>query len=160
MALTESQRSTLAAHIRANQDAGVVAALAIRDDQAVAAHYNEVSAFYVWREAVPPDEYREEITWTEVDTLNAGAARIWEWVTQNMTAPLDATKVNVRQGIADAFGAPTSTRAALIAVGKEQSTLCESIFATGTGTEGDPGVRDFIGTLPVDDVSRALNENP
>lgn len=160
MALTVDQRATLAAHIRANTDPDIVAAVAIRDDQAVAAHYNQVSAFYVWREAVPSEEYREAITWTEVDTLNAGAARIWEWITQNMTAPLDATKTNVRQGIADAFGAPTSTRAALIAVGKEQATLCESIFATGTGTEGAPGVREFVGTLPVDDVSRALNENP
>ena len=160
MALDITQRSILAAHIRANSDPAVVAALAIRDDQAIAAKYNEDSTFWVWRESVSPEEYREVMVWTEVDTMNAGDARIWEWITQNMTAPVDATKTNVRQGIQDAFQTSASTRAALVAVGKELTSLCESIFATGTGTEGDPGVRAFVGELPVDDVSRALNENP
>ena len=160
MALTVDQRATLAAHIRANTDPDVVAALAIRNDTELTRIYNEDSSFWVWRESVSPEEYREAITWTEVDTLNAGSARIWEWITQNMTAPLDATKSNVRQGIADAFGAPTSTRAALIAVGKELATLAQSIFATGTGTEGDPGIRVVTGDITTTDVGRALNENP
>lgn len=160
MALNVTQRATLAAHIRANTDPAVVAAVSIRDDQAVAAVYNQPSSFYVWRESVPAEDYREAIVWTEVDQLSAGAARIWEWITQNMTAPLNATSTNVRQGIADAFGPSTSSRGNLIAVGKEQATLAESLFATGTGSENSPGIRVFIGQVPVDDVSRALNENP
>ena len=96
----------------------------------------------------------------EVDTLNTGAARIWEWVTQNMTAPLDATSTNVRQGIADAFGAQTTTRANLLGIGKEACSVFESIYATGTGTDASPGVRTIVGNVSVVDLSTALNQNP
>lgn len=160
MALSESQRTVLAAHIRANLDSQVVAALAVRNDTELARLYNLDSTFWVWREAITPDEYREKMVWTEVDGLQAGKARIWEWITQNMTMNIDATKPNVRQGLADVFPQNQQTRGNLLSIAKEQASVAESIYATGTGTSPNPGVRTFVGDISIEDVGRALNDNP
>jgi hypothetical protein len=160
MALTEAQRTTLAAHIRANSDPDVVAALAIRNDTEITRLYNLDSSFYVWKTSVEPDDYRSAIVWTEVDTMNAGDARIWEWLTSNMTLAIDASDTNVRQGIADAFGAGTTTRDNLLAAGKRVATIAEEVFATGTGTEATPGDLVYKGSISTNDVGRALNDNP
>lgn len=160
MALTEAERVTLAAHIRANSDPAVVAALAVRNDTELTRLYNLDSSFIVWREAVEPEEYREAMVWTEIDGLQAGKARIWEWVTQGMTIAYDATKANVRAGLAEVFPSNQSTRAALLAISKEAASVAEEVFATGTGTDASPGVRVFVGAISTSDVGRALNENP
>jgi len=159
MALDENQRATLAAHIKANADLDVAAALAQRNDTELTRLYNLDSGFTVWREAVQPEEYREALVWTEIDALPAGKARIWEWITQGMTVSFDATKDNVRKGLADAFDGNMTTRGQMLAVAKELATVNQSIFATGTGTNADPGVRVATGPLTILDVGRALNEN-
>lgn len=160
MALTEAQRTTLAAHIRANTDPNVVAALGIRNDTEMTRLYNLNSTFYVWRTSVPPEEYREAMTWTEVDGLTAGKARIWDWITQGMTAAINTSKLNVRQGLSDAWAANTTTRANLLVIAKRFATVAEQIFASGTGTVGTPGTLGFEGTITTEDVGRALNDNP
>jgi hypothetical protein len=160
MSLTDAQYTTLANHIRSNTDPDVVAALAIRNDTELARLYNLDSSFYVWRSSVTPDEYRGAMVWTEVDTLNAGNARIWEWVTNYFTGNLDASDANVRQGIADAFGAGTTTRANLLALGKRLASVYETVFSTGTGAENDPGIAVVEGVVSVNDISKALNNNP
>lgn len=158
MPLTAEQRITLAAHIRANQSSEVIAALVGRNDSELARLYNLPSTFIIWRENIRPDEYREAIVWTEVDGLTAGKARIWEWISQNMTANLNASKAGVRQGIADAFVAGSGTRNGLLAVAKQAASIAEAVFATGTGTNAVPGVRTFVGVVTTEDIGRALNE--
>ena len=158
MTLSNAQFTTLANHIRANTDPDVVAALAIRNDTELARLYNLDSSFYVWRTSVTPDEYRGAMVWTEVDTLNAGNARIWEWVTNYFTGNLDASDANVRQGIADAFGAGTTTRANLLALGKRLASVYESVFSTGTGTEATPGIAVVDGQVTLTQISKALNQ--
>lgn len=160
MALDSTQRTTLAAHIRANTDPNVVTALSVRNDTELTRLYNLDSSFIVWRESVQPSEYREQMVWTEVDGLQAGKARIWEWITQNMTMSIDATKSNVRAGLAEVFPSNQTTRGQLLAIAKEAATLAQSLFATGAGTDADPGVRVVVGNISTTDVGKALNENP
>jgi hypothetical protein len=148
MSLTDAQYTTLANHIRANIEPEVVAALAIRNDTELAKLYNLDTDFYVWKTSITPDEY----------TLNAGNARIWEWVTNYFTGNLDASDANVRQGIADAFGAGTTTRANLLALGKRLASLYEEVFATGTGTEATPGTMVLQGPVTTKIMGKALNE--
>lgn len=157
--LTEEQRTILAAHIRANTDPDVVAALSIRNDKTLAKLYELPSEFIVWREAIRPEEYREVMVWTEVDGLQAGKARIWEWITQQMTKAIDATKANVRAGLAEVFPANQATRGQLLAIAKEAATVAQSVFATGAGTEESPGVRTFRGKVSIQEIGIALNEN-
>jgi len=158
MSLTNAQYTTLANHIRANIEPEVVAALAIRNDTELAKLYNLDTDFYVWKTSITPDEYRGAMVWTEVDTLNAGNARIWEWVTNYFTGNLDASDANVRQGIADAFGAGTTTRANLLELGKKLASLYEEVFATGTGTEATPGTMVLEGPVTLTQISKALNQ--
>ena len=160
MPLTTAQRVSLANHIRSNTDPDVVAALAGRNDTELARLYNLNSSFVVWRTNISPEEYREAINWTEVALLTDGQARIWEWVTQSMTAPIDASSANVRQGLSDTFAAGTSTRTDMLQVAKRFSNIGEQIFASGTGSNVSPGTLGFEGVITIDDIGRALNENP
>ena len=157
--LTTVQRTTLADALRADTDPDVVAALAIRNDTELTRLYNLSSTFVVWRTNVPVAEYRDALTWTEVDGLTAGKARIWEWVTGLMTMPLQANKLAVRQGLADCWAANSTTRASLLAVAKRFATKTEKLFTTGTGTTATPGDLVVEGTLTTEDVGRALNDN-
>ena len=157
--LTDAQATTLAAHIRANTDTDVVNALAIRNDTELARLYNLDSAFIVWRESITPTEYREAMDWTEVDNLPAGKARIWEWITEQMLREYDATKANIRAGLAEAWS-NGNTRDNLIAISKEATSLVESLYAAGTGTDVSPGIRVFVGNVTDIDVGKALNNNP
>ena len=157
-ALTDAQTQTLANALRGDTDPAVVTARTQRNDAELARLYNSDSTFVVWRTAIYPQEYREAIVWTAVDGLTAGKARIWEWITQGMTAPVDATKTNIRQGIADAWGASSATGLALQAVAKRPASKAEKLYVTGTGTTATPGLLVWEGPLQVNDVSRALNE--
>lgn len=156
--MTDAQTQTLAAALRADTDPAVVTARTQRNDAELARLYNGDTAFVVWRTAVYPREYREAIVWTAVDALSAGKARIWEWITQGMTAPIDATQTNIRQGIADAWGASSATGLALQATAKRPASKAEKLYVTGTGTSATPGLLTWEGPLQVNDVSRALNE--
>ncbi len=156
-AMTDAQLQTLAADIRASNDPEVVAALSIRNDAALTTLYRQPTAFVVWRTSIPSAEYREAITWTEVDGLTNGRARIWEWMTENGTRHLDASKPGIRQGLADAFAANTTTRANLLAVAKRQASRAEALFVSGAGTSGSPGLLGWEGPLQIGDVSDALN---
>lgn len=155
--LNDTQKMTLATYLRSATDPAVVAAVASRTDNVLAAWLNEDSTFIAWRSEVPVEEYRKAIVWTECDSLQAGKARIWEWVTANMTLPIDASDPAIRQGLADCWAANSSTRPALLAVAKRVATRCEALFASGTGTVADPGTLDFEGSISVGDVADALN---
>lgn len=156
--LTDAQTQVLATALRADTDPAVVTARTQRNDAELARLYNADSTFVVWRTAVSPQEYREAIVWTAVDGLTTGKARIWEWITQGMTAPIDATKTNIRQGIADAWGANSATGLALQAAAKRPASKAEKLYVTGNGTTANPGLLTWEGPLSVNDVSRALNE--
>ena len=159
--LTTAQQTTLAAAIRADTDPAVVAALDIRNDVALAELYNAASTYIVWKTNLQPSEYREAIIWTEVDALTTGSKyRIWEWLTMDMTAPIDASKTNVRQGIADCWASNTTTRGNLLAIAKRPATKAEKLFVTGTGTSASPGILGWEGILSYTDIGVALGANP
>lgn len=155
MILTNAQKQTLANHIRSNLDPAVVDALTRGAHGEISDIYNQESSFIIWRESIEPSEYKEALVWTEVDGLQAGKARIWEWLTEQMTAPIDASSANVRQGLSDVF--PQSTRGNLLAIAKTPASLAQSIFATGDGTTSSPGTLVVKGKLTTSDVGDILN---
>ena len=154
--LTDTQLAVFSAALAAETDADLVALRDAGNTGGVAAWYNEDSSFWVWRTSVPVGEYRDALTWTEVDLLTAGKARIWEWLTGLMTLPLQPSKQAVRQGLADCWASNSATRPALIAISKRLATRGEEIFATGTGTEATPGDLVFEGSITNEDVIKAL----
>ena len=146
--LTDAQKVTLKADILANAD--TLACYEIGNLDCLEKLYNALAspAFVVWKTDLQPAEYREAIVWTEVDALTTGSKyRIWEWLTMGMTAPIDASKVNVRQGIADCWASNTTTRTNLLAAAKRNASRIEKLFATGTGSTASPAVMAVEGPI-------------
>ena len=158
MSLTDAQFSILAADIRGNADPDIQAAHAAGNHTELARLYNEDGAAFIWRPSIPPEEYASALDWTEVDNLSAGKARVWEWATQNQTAPLDATNQNLRAGIAQAFGGQSNTTANLTAIAKRRASIYEGLFIEGNGTEQTPGVATVYGPVNINIIGRALSK--
>jgi len=109
----------------------------------IAAYYKQMSSpdFWVYRTSIQPDEYRKAIVWTEVDQMQAGKARIWEWITARMTLPIDVSDPAVRQGLNDAFGNST-TKTQMLAIASRNANLIEKLLADvsgGSGASQTPG---------------------
>ena len=145
--LTDAQKVTIKADILANAD--TLAAYNNGNLDALEKLYNAEAApaFVVWKTGVTPAEYRDAIVWTEVDALTVGKARIWEWITQNMTAPINAASVNVRQGLLDCWASNTTTRTQLTAAAKRNASRIEKLFATGTGSTASPATMVVEGPI-------------
>jgi hypothetical protein len=157
--LTTAQLTTLKAAILAETDATFVDYRSQGATGAMANWLNQITnpAWIVWRTDVSPNEYRDAITWTEVDALTTGSKyRIWEWLTMSMTAPIDFSRLNVRQGLQDCWASNTTTRASLLVVAKRTATRAEKLFSTGTGTTATPATLGFEGSLSPDDIVSAL----
>ena len=158
--LTPAQLQTLAGAIRADQDAAVVAALAIRNDTELARLYNaEASpAFYLWRVQYTPDQMRTAVMngITQLDALTASKRDSLLWLVQGT---VDMSKAATQAAINDLCGSQNTLKAALTDGGKRLANKVEKLlFATGTGSLASPATTAAEGTVSVDEVSRALNE--
>lgn len=156
MALTTNELSVLKAHALTIPE--MVTAVSVGDDQAIADYFNTLTSIYAWRSYIPPEEYTEVIEWDETAALTTGRARVWEWITSNQTKPLDASKVNVRSGLAKAFqgSQAAATRNGLLGIATRLMTLAESLLVVNDGSAGtttDGKTMTFEGTISVRDAS-------
>lgn len=161
--LTSAQASALKAAVTASTDPIIVALRAqwpgdvAAISQALADEFNKPAApaFIVWRTAVPVSEIlANAIGWTAVDALTVGKARIWEWMSK--LNQIDASKANIRQGIADCFGAASATTTQITAIAKRSATRFEQVFATGTGSTGSPATMTIEGVGTMQDFMDAF----
>jgi hypothetical protein len=159
--LTDAQMTTLAAHIRANTDPAVVAALDVRNDVLLAELYNADSTFVVWRRVLTPDAARAAIAGgaglAQLDNLTAGKRDSLLWVFSGDTVPANAAQ---RSAIEDLCGTQNTLKAAILAAQKRAATNAEAVFATGTGTSQSPGTLGWEGSVSFYDIGVALNANP
>jgi len=155
--LTLAQRAVLAADVNADPVLSALQPSSNAIYQIIDAYSEESSPVcVVWRTSIPAADYRDAIVWTEVDTLNTGDARTFEWLTEGLTAPIDASKSNVRQGIADAWAANTATRSNLLAIAKRTANRLEKLFSTGACSSGNPSTMTVEGSLEYQDVLQAM----
>lgn len=119
-------------------------------------------AFIVWRTLVTLSDITQNgFTWTLVDALNVGTARIWEWMFDNPDRAINPSKANIRQGIADVWSgsAPKlAVQTTVLGHCKRSATRAEKACATGAGTDATPATMTFEGQLSYQDVldARAL----
>ncbi len=158
MALTDAQLATFKAALLADTDPSMQAAVAARNDTEVARLCNLDTTFVVWRTSVSRTEMHDAYVWTEMDSFT-NAAKQFQFSLLISEGVINPSKSNVRQGLQEIFTGPglTSTRTALIALMKRFATKVERYFATGTGTDGDPGTLVFEGLISIADVGAALN---
>jgi len=154
--LTTAQKATLKTHIQANSDTNALFVAGNLAGLADLLNLPAAPTYWAWRTAVPATDYKGAagIVWAEVDALSAGKARIFEWLTGQLTAPINAADANVRQGILDSFASNSVTRANLIVLARRTVTRVEQLFAIDTpgssaarGTTADPDTLTVEGPL-------------
>lgn len=154
--MTNDQMVTFAAHIRSNTDAAVVAALSERRDDVVAAWYNDYSITLAWRTDVPKQDLFEAMNLATFDTVSAGKRDAWGIVLD--AAPIDATRNKLRKGILDIFSSKDATT--MLTACTEYVRQFELVFGGAERTTGEVTavVRNLIGSVSVNEVSKVLNE--
>ena len=154
--LTTEQQATLKAFVEADSTLNQIpktydGAFALAD----ALKANAAPAFIVWRTSVSAEEIMSNgFVWTAVDAMTAGKARIWDWMTRYGT--INPSKLNVRQGMADAFGAGSAMAAGIMPHLKRSANILEKLFATGTGSDASPGTMAVEGSLSYQEVHEAM----
>ena len=156
MSLTVSQLTALKLAILADP---VLAAQPLNSEGAfaiaLALNLEAVPPFVVWRTNVPTADMKKAMVWTEFIARSAGEREAWQFMLAN--GIVDASQVNVRQGVQDIFSGPggAGSRAAIVAIVKRNATRAEQILATGIGTTAAPATLSFEGRLTFQDVEAA-----
>jgi len=158
--LTEAQKQAVKAEILADP---ALAAQPMNSDGAfaIADALNQIAApdFIVWRTSVALEEITQNgFTWTLVDALSVGTARIWEWMFDNPNRTINPSKPNVRQGIADVWSgtaAKLAVQTAVLGHCKRRATRVEKLLASGTGSDATPATMGFEGPIGYQDVQDA-----
>lgn len=158
MALTTAQETTLAAHIRASQDAAVIAALAIRNDVELARLYNLASATDAWRVSMSGRDLFEATDVTKFDGLTAGKRDAWRLLLT--FAPVDMMRQKNRKAAQDVWGNADSV--AVLQACTRKATVAENALGGASATTNTVSALklNWEGALSTDDVSYALNRNP
>lgn len=152
--MTPAQYSTFKAAILA--DANLTNLVATGQTGAIAQYYAQDSTFIVWRSIMTSDMSRLAVTSAidQLDNLTTGKRDSLLWLLQADVKPSD---INVRTGIDNLCGSQTALKTALQAAQKRNANLLEKIFATGTGTNANPG-NLVVELIPgISDVDRALS---
>lgn len=148
--LTAPQMQTLKALAAADQTAAGYMATA--DDVALAAWYNEPTAYVIWHPAVTPERWDDHMMQgiTQMDGLTVGK-RDTLFVVMGRTR--DCRDQNVRTSIDDLTGTQNTLKGVLQAACKRVATRAEQALSTGAGTTASPGTAAWVGTLSYGVVS-------
>jgi hypothetical protein len=156
--LTTEQATTLATHIRANADPAIVAALPTRVDSVIATWYNAASTSKAWVSSMTGADLFGAMDVTKFDSLTAGKRDAWRLMLD--FAPIDCTRNANRKAILDVWGATDSV--SVLNSCTRTATKAEEVLGGNSATTNTVSALklNWEGTLSVDDVSRALNDNP
>lgn len=155
MALTTAQQQTLATALRAETDAGVVAALAIRNDVALTTWCNSLSSVDAWHNAMGKQDLFEAMDITKFDGLTAGKRDAWRLLLE--FAPIDFTRQKLRKAVQDAWGNTDSV--AVLQDCRRKATRGEAYLGGNDATTNTVTAKklNYTGSVSLDDVSNALN---
>ena len=153
--MTTEQMQTLAAHIRANTDPVIVAALAGRNDNAITDWYNTATTTKGWQTSVGREVLFGSLNLTTYDGLTAGKRDSFRLIFDS--APVDFTNDKIRAAIVDIFGAVDE--AVMLSAGTVFINRVEEVFGGASATSGTVTAikRNFVGTVSLNEVSVALN---
>lgn len=161
MALTPAQLQTLKTDIESNTDQTVIDALAAGANNAIAAWYNQTASpdYYVYKNVVPINEVSAAIELDDVANMTTGDnEKLKTFYALRTQSGVFASKQSEREGFDDIFSAAAGddSQQALIVLWRRLASNAEKLFATGTGTSGDPSVMAVDGAISLQDVRDAL----
>ena len=161
--LTQAQRTTLAAAMRASTNPDVINWVATRQDNAIVAWLNSDASPTVkaWITSQSVDVSDEAPNYSLFDSLLAGKRDSWVLF---LRANRDFSKAKVRTWVTDVWGnatAGSNAEAVLLAATRNANNL-EVIFGGVDRTTGTVTAQKLTleGQATSEDVGRALNENP
>jgi hypothetical protein len=170
MALTDTQKAALKAHINTNTNTIVVGGVSmqIKDvpntgdtNPDIAAWYNQLAspAFYAWYFTRTRMDNRRAILNTvgagsQLDNLTAGKRDALLWCLDDTVEPKLSA---VRTTIDDLTGSQNTLKAAILDGFKKQLTYTQKVMSTGTGSFASPADGTYEGTLTGQDVTDARN---
>jgi hypothetical protein len=156
--LTDAQKTTLAAALRSSAVPAVVAAVAARDDNALATWLNTATATVAWTPNVSKQDHFEATDVAKFDNLTAGKRDAWVLMQNN--APLDLSRQKNRKATLDVWGAADSV--AVLQAFTRFATNGELIFGGADDTTNTVTGKklNVPGSIFQPEVSDALNRNP
>lgn len=156
--LTNNQKTTLAAAIRAETNQGVIDAVAIGNITYLVEWCNGLSTTDAWNTAVSGNDLFEASDATKFDGLTAGKRDAWRMMLD--FAPIDMSRVKNRKAVQDVWG---NTDSITILQDMRRKATRGEIYLGGTSatTNTVSALKlNYIGGLSIDDIATALNENP
>lgn len=153
--LTDTQKQALAAALRAETNAGVVAALAIRNDVYLAEWCNTASAVDAWQPAMANRSLFEATDVAKFDNLTAGKRDAWQLMLE--FAPIDFARNKMRKAVTDMWGATDSI--AVLQACTRKATNAEKYLGGNSATENTVTALklNWSGTVGFMEVADALN---
>ena len=153
--MTETQKQALAAALRAETDAGVVAALAIRNDVALAEWCNAASTADAWRPAMTGKLLFEASNIGKFDNLTAGKRDAWRMMLDFQ--PLDFARNKLRKAVVDTWG--TTDSVAVLQACTRKATHAENYFGGTSATENTVTALklNWTGTTSYSEIGEILN---
>lgn len=156
--LTQSQLTTLAAALRAETNQGVIDAVAIGNITYLVEWCAEASATDAWNTVVEKSTLFEATNISKYDNLTAGKRDAWQLVIDN--APINGSRNKMRSAVVDIWGIGDSV--AILQDMRRKATRGEAYLGgTSTTTNTVTALKlNYVGSLSIDDIATALNENP
>ena len=153
--LNETQKQTLAAALRAETDAGVVAMMAIRNDVWLAEWCNAASAVDVWQPAMTNRLLFEAGDVTKFDGLSAGKRDSWKLLLE--FAPIDFSSNKMRKAVTDIWGNTDSV--AVLQACTRKATNAEKYLGGNSATENTVTALKlkWTGTTSYSEIGEILN---
>lgn len=153
--LTETQKQTLAAALRAETNQTCVNALAIRNDVALAEWCNSASAQDAWSPALTGKLLFEASDIGKFDNLTAGKRDAWRMMLD--FTPLDFRRNKLRKAVVDTWG--TTDSVAVLKACTRKATNAEIYFGGNSATENTVSALklNWFGILNYNEISDVLN---
>lgn len=156
--LTTTQQTTLANALKAETNAQVVAAMAVRNDEFLKDWLNAYSTANAWVASMSAADLFQAMDVTKFDNLTAGKRDAWRLMLD--FAPLDCARNTNRKAILDVWGATDSVTVLNACVRK--ATRAENILGGNSATTNTVTALklNWVGVLDTYTLSVALNDNP
>lgn len=153
--LTDTQQQTLAAALRAETNATVVAAMAIRNDVYLAEWCNAASAVDAWQPAMTNRLLFEAGDVTKFDGLSAGKRDSWKLLLE--FAPIDFSRNKMRKAVTDIWGNTDSV--AILQACTRKATNAENYLGGNSATENTVTALKlkWTGTTSYSEIGEILN---
>lgn len=156
--LTSANKAVLAAALRAETAPAVQEAVAGGNITYLVEWCNNIGATDAWNTAVEKASLFEATNIAKFDNLTAGKRDAWQLVIDN--APIDASRNKMRSAVVDIWGASDSV--AILQDMRRKATRGETYIGGNNATTNTVSALKLIhtGSLSIDDIASALNDNP